>query len=332
MRSPVPARYAVLVIALAEMFGTSLWFSVNAVGDALRTAWSLQTEDLGHLTSAIQFGFICGTFGFAFSGLADRFSASRVFAVCAVLGALSNLGFATSHGDLLPALLWRFVTGVMLAGIYPIGMKLVISWQPDRAGEMLGWLVGMLVLGTGLPQLVRASGLASDWQSVFLAASGLSLLAAIMVALLGDGPHHAVRRSLRLGAVMQSFRRPVFRAAALGYFGHMWELYTVWAFIPLLLSHYAHTSNRALNVSGWSFVVIAIGSLGCIIGGLLSKKFGIAKVAFFQLLSSGICCLLTPHLINTCSLFQSGPNSITPPARLETCFSVSAQNKIGDRT
>jgi MFS family permease len=115
-----------------------------------------------------------------------------------------------------------------------------------------------------------------------------------MWLLVPDGPYLVKGTRFNSKAFGIIFRSRDLRSASFGYFGHMWELYTVWAFIPLLLSHYAHTSNRALNVSGWSFVVIAIGSLGCIIGGLLSKKFGSAKVAFFQLLSSGICCLLTP--------------------------------------
>src|SRR5512135_298591 len=132
----MPARLAIAVIVIAELFGTSLWFSANAVADVLQRDWGISVPDLGHLTSAVQLGFISGTFLIAFSGLADRFSASRIFAVCALLGAAANAAFAAwSHG-LSSALVYRFITGLALAGIYPIGMKLVVSWAPQRAGRV----------------------------------------------------------------------------------------------------------------------------------------------------------------------------------------------------
>jgi len=136
------SRSAIAAIVGAELFGASLWFSANAVADALHAAWGLTPAELGHLTSAVQFGFISGTLGFALSGLADRFSASRLFATCAMVGAAANAAFASSNG-LASALPFRFVTGLALAGIYPIGMKLVVSWEPGKAGHVLGWLVGM---------------------------------------------------------------------------------------------------------------------------------------------------------------------------------------------
>src|SRR3989304_3740948 len=156
-------RSTLAVIVLAELFGASLWFSANAVADALHLAWGLTPVELGHLTSAVQFGFISGTLGFSLSGLADRYSASRIFAVCAVLGAIANAAFALS-GGLTGALFFRFITGLALAGVYPIGMKLVVSWAPAKAGNVLGWLVGMLVIGSGLPHFVRGLDVSATWQ------------------------------------------------------------------------------------------------------------------------------------------------------------------------
>src|SRR5690606_17779559 len=157
--------YPLAVIVIAQLFGTSLWFSANSAGDDLMRAWALQAADIGRLTIAVQLGFILGTLGFSLSGLADRFAASRIFAVCAVLGAAANAGFALLAHGLAEGLAWRFVVGLALAGVYPWGMKLVVSWVPQHAGAALAWLVGMLTLGTALPHGVRALDVGWGWQA-----------------------------------------------------------------------------------------------------------------------------------------------------------------------
>ena len=287
------ARYAVALIVIAELFGASLWLSANAVADALHTAWGITPVELGYLTSAVQLGFIFGTLLFALSGLADRFSASRIFAVCAVLGALANGAFAAASNGLTSAVTLRFITGAALAGVYPIGMKLVVSWAPEKAGHVLGWLVGMLVLGTGLPHFVRALGTAPTWQGVVYSASVLATLAALLVLWLGDGPHHASGRRLQWGSVLQTYRIPEFRAAAFGYFGHMWELYAFWAIVPLLLAHLDDAaSGRHVYLA--AFGVFAAGSIGCIAGGSISHSWGSGRVAIIALTGSALCCFLYP--------------------------------------
>ena len=286
-------RLAIAIIVIAELFGTSLWFSANAVADALQRQWGISVLDIGHLTSAVQLGFISGTFLFAFSGVADRFSASRIFAVCAILGAVSNAAFAYLSDGLSSALVYRFITGLALAGIYPIGMKLVVSWAPQKAGNVLGWLVGMLVFGSGVPHLVRGLAVTPNWQGVIYTASGLALLAALMVGWLGDGPHHGTARRLQWGAVLQTFRIPGFRAAAFGYFGHMWELYAFYALVPLLIAQRIGSvaSNEVYLVTAGVF---AAGGIGCIVGGLISHRWGSARVAIVALAGSATCCLVYP--------------------------------------
>jgi len=262
---------AVAIVVLAEFLGTSLWFSANAAADDLRRAWGLSAADLGALTGAVQLGFISGTLLFALSGLAIRYAASRIFALCAVAGAAANAGFALAAIGLADGWAWRFATGVALAGVYPVGMKLVVSWAPERAGETLGWLVGMLTLGTALPHAVRAAGAGWSWNGVVLASSLLALVAAALVLRLGDGPHlkPGAGAGSRWGGVMKAFRIPAFRASALGYFGYMWELYAFWTLVLFLFAAVlAQEGNPSASaVSAWSFAVIGAGALGCVLGG-----------------------------------------------------------------
>jgi MFS family permease len=292
-------QFPIAIIVLAQLFGTSLWFSANSAADDLMRVWGATPADIGRLTNATQLGFILGTLSFAVSGLADRFAASRIFALCALLGALTNAAFAWLAVDVPAALAYRFAVGLSLAGIYPLGMKLIVSWAPERAGSALAWLVGMLTLGTALPQGIRMLGASWPWQGAVLTASLLAVLAAALIYHLGDGPHLKLRHGappLSLGRVFVAFGHADFRASAFGYFGHMWELYAFWTLVPMLVVRAGLDRTLNLSVASLAFAIIGIGSLGCVVGGRFSQRIGSARVAALALALSASCCLSFPFL------------------------------------
>ena len=285
------------VIIFSQFAGTSLWFAGNAVLDELQQKWNLGADAVGHVTSAVQLGFIAGTLTFAFFSISDRYSPRKVFLLCSLLGALANLGvylFAQGYASLLTL---RFATGFFLAGIYPVGMKIAAGWYQRDLGNAIGFLVGALVLGTAFPHLLKAFGHALPWEAVTIAVSGTAALGGILMFLfVRDGPYLSRGTRFDPRALAIIFRSPLFRASAFGYFGHMWELYAFWAFVPVVLAaHFAH-AGAASNIAFWSFCVIAAGSIGCGVGGLISLKAGSARVAFAQLATSGLCCIVSPVL------------------------------------
>ncbi len=282
-------------IIFSQFAGTSLWFAGNAVVLDLQHDWGLAEQSVGYITTAVQLGFICGTLIFAFLAIADRFSPRRVFFVCSTVGALSNIGLLAVPEGLSGLLLSRFITGFFLAGVYPVGMKIAAGWFDKELGRALGYLVGALVLGTAFPHLIRGTGAELPWQQVIIGVSILSAIGGTMIlVLVPDGPHLPKGSAFNPWALAIILRSKHFRASAFGYFGHMWELYTLWAFIPVWLLAYSEGSDINLSVPLWSFTVIAIGFFGCVVGGLISVKIGSAKVAAYQLAVSGLCCLLSP--------------------------------------
>lgn len=286
------------VILFSQLAGTSLWFAGNAVILDLQRDWGLAPESLAYMTSAVQLGFVCGTLAFAILMISDRYSPRMVFFCCSLAGGIANFSLLVAPRELAALLLLRFATGFFLSGIYPVGMKIAAGWYREGLGRALGYLVGALVLGTAFPHLLRSLGADFPWQQVIF---GTSLFAAVggSAMLLGvpDGPHLAGKSRFNARALHEVFASSRFRASAFGYFGHMWELYTLWAFLPLLLLAYTQHNDAGLNLSWWSFLVIGAGFFGCAIGGVVSARFGSARVAALQLSISGICCLLSPLML-----------------------------------
>jgi MFS family permease len=296
------------VIVISQFFCTSLWFAGNAILPDLAKYFHLENANLAHFISAVQFGFITGTFTFALSGIVDRFVATRIFFACSLLAAFCNICIVILNTNEVILLVSRFLTGFFLAGIYPVGMKIASDHYQKGLGKSLGLLVGALVLGTAFPHFLKGFNTNYSWKFVLITTSSLSVLGGLMMLLfVPKDEFSTVGKKIDFRAISKGFSIPNFRKPALGYFGHMWELYTFWAFLPALILTYKTKHNLSeINVSQWSFVIIASGSVACVISGYLSQYFGAKKVAISALFLSTCCCLISPlflHYANIYSLF-----------------------------
>ena len=273
----------------------ALWFSATAAIPALIADGILTADDASWLTSAVQLGFVVGTAISAALLLADRFAPKRIFMASALIAALANMSILAFGPDSTLALLARLITGMCMAGIYPIGMKIATSWAKGDMGLMIGLLVGALSIGSAAPHLFSAFG-GLDWRLVFTASSLIAALSGLLILLVPMGPNTRPSPPLKPSRMLDAFKQPELRLANFGYLGHMWELYAVWGWIGLFIAaSFAQWSGDA--TISWlapaaSFAIIAVGGLGAMLAGLLADKFGRTTIAMTALITSGICCML----------------------------------------
>ncbi len=292
--SPSPSRNLgiLTVLVLAQFMGTSLWFAGNAAAPELEALLG-QSGLVPMITSAVQLGFIVGTFGYAFFQVADRFSPSKVFLWSAVAAALANLSLLFLPMQFEVLLGGRFLTGVFLGGIYPVGMKIAADYTKGGLGVALGFLIGALVVGTAFPFLIQGLELDVSYRVLILVPAGLACLGGLLVGIgIPDGPYRKPNPALNFSLIPQLARNKALQGAAGGYFGHMWELYTFWAFLPLLLGYLTQNTLSPATQSLWTFVLIGIGGISCSVGGLVSQKLGSGTVAMASLIGSGTCGLI----------------------------------------